>query len=100
LTAATITKTDKAEINNPNAIFVGVEGSFFLLLKKVKKATTSGVKIITQPGLMDWLKLVAQSETFTILFEVIFLFYVSKIQRIINYFLTFPSFFLNSETSS
>ena len=29
----------------------------------MKKATTKGVKIITQPGLIDWLKLVAQSET-------------------------------------
>ncbi len=52
-TAAIITKTDKAEINNPNAIFVGVDGSFFLFLKNVKNATTNGVKIITQPGLIN-----------------------------------------------
>ena len=39
--------------NNPKAILVGVLGSFFLLLKKVKKATTKGVNRITHPGLMD-----------------------------------------------
>ena len=47
---------------NPKAILVGVVGSFFLLLKKAKKATTKGVNKITQPGFMDWLKFVAQTE--------------------------------------
>lgn len=50
-------------MSNPKAIFVGVDGSFFLPRKKVKNATTNGVKRMTQPGLMDWLKLVAQIET-------------------------------------
>jgi hypothetical protein len=48
-----MTKTDKADMSKPKAILVGVLGSLFLLLKKVKKATTRGVRIITQPGLMD-----------------------------------------------
>ena len=52
-TAAIITKTDNAENTRPNAIFVGVEGSFPFLLKKAKKATIKGVSKITQPGLID-----------------------------------------------
>ena len=53
ITAATITSADNADINKPNAILVAVVGSFFLPRSHVKKATTSGVNKITQPGFID-----------------------------------------------
>ena len=64
LTAQTIKRQEMAEINKPKAILVGVEGSLFLFFRKAKKATISGVNNITQPGFIDWLKLVAHKFTF------------------------------------
>jgi hypothetical protein len=52
-TAQTITRHESAEINNPMAIFAGVEGSLPFLRKKAKNAKTNGVKAITQNGFTD-----------------------------------------------
>ncbi len=52
-TAATITKQESAEINNPKTIFEGVDGSFPFLRIKTKEPTTKGVSNIIQPGFMD-----------------------------------------------
>jgi len=40
-------------MKRPNAIFVAVDGSLFFRRKNPKKAITSGVNKITQPGFMD-----------------------------------------------
>ncbi len=40
-------------MNSPKTIFVGVMGSFPFLLNNAQKPTITGVKTITQKGLMD-----------------------------------------------
>lgn len=41
-------------MKSPKTIFVGVKGSFPFRLNNAQNPTTSGVKAITQKGLIDW----------------------------------------------
>ena len=54
LTAAIITVVDNAVMISPQNILPGVLGSNPFLRANKKNPTTSGVKITTKNGLMDW----------------------------------------------
>jgi len=53
ITAQIITSVESPEINKPQVILSGVEGSLLRFLRNAKKPTTNGVRTTTQKGLMD-----------------------------------------------